>query len=119
MPLQEDDLSQFTGTDNWYRHWMGFTYTDGVKYVADEADAYWLLDAIGSYQKEKMVAGNRRLQEFQLWELNVEDHKGILTLREDSGQPIVVEQHIEYTDFPLAYIKLYLEGGVLLLPSEH
>ena len=48
---QRIDLSGFTGTENWYRYAMmpRFTYTDGVKYLAEQAKAYWLLDAIFSW----------------------------------------------------------------------
>jgi hypothetical protein len=44
MTLTTADLSHFTGTNQYYRHWaMRLVYTDGVKYIADDADAYWLL----------------------------------------------------------------------------
>jgi hypothetical protein len=41
-------LRQFTGTENWYRHGLvrSVLYTDGAKYVAESAGAYWLLDEI-------------------------------------------------------------------------
>jgi hypothetical protein len=40
------DLAQFTGSEHWYRHGMvrSVLFTDGAKYVADIAGAYWLLD---------------------------------------------------------------------------
>ena len=45
--ISESDLSQFIGTENYYRHWTGHgVYTDGVKYLAEKAGAYWLIDAI-------------------------------------------------------------------------
>lgn len=51
MTTKQLDLSPFTGTEHWYKHWLGgLLYTDGVKYVADQAGAYWLIDAIASYQ---------------------------------------------------------------------
>ncbi|MFM6209871.1 DUF6876 family protein, partial [Planktothrix sp.] len=28
------DLSQFTGTETWYRHFTGLLYTDGIQYLA-------------------------------------------------------------------------------------
>ncbi len=110
------NLDQFTGTENYYRHGSGLLYTDGVKYVAEEGKAYWLIDAIASYQRELK---SERLREFQLWELRVQDRQGVLTCKEDSDCPEVVRQEIEFTDFPLDYIKLYVESGVVLLPSEH
>jgi len=86
------DLSPFTGTEQWYQHFTGLLYTDGVKYVADTAGAYWLIDAIASYQHEPQVKRNRRLQEFQLWVLEVDPAKktGRLSLFEDSGCPPVL-----------------------------
>lgn len=110
------NLDQFTGTEHYYRHWSGLLYTDGVRYMAEEGKAYWLIDAVASYQRE--LKGDR-LQEFQLWELRVQDRAGVLTCREDSGMEPVVEQRIEYTDFPLDEIKLYVIRGVLILPSEY
>lgn len=114
-------LAQFYGGDELYRHWLGIRYTEGIKYLADKAGAYWLIDAIASYQPDKRVRTNRMLQEFQLWELKVDlvKHSCVLTCRTDTDRPAIITQEIEYTDFPLDYIKLSLEGGVLLLPSEH
>jgi hypothetical protein len=115
--LTAGDLTQFTGSDTWYEHPTGLLYTEGVNYVAEHGGAYWLIDAIASYQPQ--LRRNPELNEFQLWELEVEDSGAVLTCRPDSDQPVVVRQKIEYTDFPLAKIKLYVEGGTLLLPNEH
>ena len=123
-------LSQFTGTENYYRTGVGkLLYTDGVKYLADAAGAYWLIDAISSHQANPDVAA----EGFQVWILKVVDHKGLLTCYRDyeAGLPEmanyshygVVVQHIPFTDFPLSEIKIWVEGGpeqpVALLPSEH
>ena len=114
VKLTETDLEQFSGTENYYKHWLGLKYTDGVKYMAEKAGAYWLIDAIASY---------RRKEPFQIWEFTRgeggPEHPHILTMREDSYQPVKVKQEIEYSDFPLDNIKLYLIDGVLLLPSEY
>jgi len=44
--LSEGNLSQFTGTENWYRHGINrnVLFTDGAKYVADKGGTYWLLE---------------------------------------------------------------------------
>jgi hypothetical protein len=68
--LDSGIMSQFTGSECWYRHGLvpGITFTDGAKYVADQAGAYWLLDEIALAQKyEKKVAA----EEFQVWKLTV------------------------------------------------
>jgi hypothetical protein len=42
------ESEQFIGAENWYRHALvpGTLLADGVKYVADTASTYWLLDEI-------------------------------------------------------------------------
>jgi hypothetical protein len=39
-------LAGFMGTEQWYRHPIvkNTLYTDGIKYVAQKAGAYWLID---------------------------------------------------------------------------
>ena len=108
----KDGLSQCIGTERyWKNHLLCFNYTDGVKFLHESCEAYWLLIAISSYHRK---------EPFQLWELTVnEDKSATLTMKEDSDKPNIVEQHIAFTDFPLESISLYLIDGILLLPSEY
>jgi hypothetical protein len=119
--LSADALAHFTGSEEWYRHGLtGMLYTSGVQYVAEAGGAYWLIDAIASYQGDKRITRNARLQEFQLWQLYVrEDRSACLTCREDTSAANIIMQEIEFTDFPLPLVKLYVEGKTILLPSEH
>jgi len=111
MTISQYELSQFTGTEHYYNHWLGIKLTDGVKYLAERAKAYWLIDAIASYHRK---------EPFQVWELKVLPSKeAVLTMVEDSDQPVLVKQDIPFTDFPLTGIKLYLIDSILLLPSEY
>ncbi|MEG4518817.1 DUF6876 family protein [Microcoleus sp. AT9b-C5] len=123
------NLKHFCGTEQYYKHWLRIQYTDGVKYLADNAQAYWLIDAIASHQPKALR--NQRLREFQLWFLHVGDaefikpkgsNAAVLTCWEDSPtaetKPVIIQQ-IPYTDFPLKEIKLFLQEKVLLLPSEN
>lgn len=110
------NLRQFCGTENYFRHSLsGLLFTDGIKYLADEAGAYWLIDAIVSYQTSRL----KEKCPFQVWALKVNNSSGVLTMREDLENLEEIRQEIEYTDFPLDYIKLYLIDNVLLLPSEY
>ncbi len=121
--LTESDLAQCHGTEHYYRHSLlkSFVYTDGVKLMADNAGAYWLIDAIASYQPEPRFH-TEELKHFQLWELEVEGSTAVLTCKADSDRAPVVTQDILFTDFPFS-IKLYVEPCedlmVLLLTSEH
>lgn len=111
-------LPQFTGTENYYQHWLKkFVYTDGVQYLAGKCGAYWLLDAIASWQPKALQ--DARLQEIQFWKLMVKpDRAAVLTCEYDTNDP-AFQQDIPFTDFPLDGIQLYLANGVLMLPSEY
>ncbi len=123
--LTIDELNQklggFVGTINWYRHWTNLlAYTDGVNTMAETASAYWLIDAIASWQIKPKVAQC----DFQVWTLTVkEDQTATLQMQEDTGMQSVVTQQLAYTDFPFGTFTLWVEGSgrerVLLLPSEH
>jgi hypothetical protein len=115
--LREADLATFTGSETWYQHWLGKSlYTDGVKFVADRAGAYWLLDEIVTNQTQPKIKG----EGFQVWTLKVdpEKHKAVLTCDDGNGN-VVFTKRIEFTDFPLREIKLYCTDGTILLPSEY
>lgn len=124
--LKQEVLAQFTGSEKFYRHWMSkLIYTQGLHYL-EENGAAWLLDVIASYQlKPALNTGD--LRDFQLWELKVKDGKGVVTCKADSDKPPVVTQKIEFTDFPLDSIKIFVEMGsidgineckIAMLPSE-
>ncbi|MCT7989022.1 DUF6876 family protein [Laspinema olomoucense] len=120
MPeLTESELRQFIGTTAYHRHWLGaFVLTDGVQYLAEKGEAHWLIDAIASYQPDARVKEDPMLQDFQVWELAVENNSAVLTLLRDTDDPVLT-QEIEYTDFPLSHIKLYLTQKVLMLTNEY
>ena len=116
--LSKADLTQFTGSEQWYRHGINrkVLFTDGAKFVADQAGAYWLVDEIAIIQPhDKRVAA----EEFQVWKLAVNaDHSGILTC-DDGDDHVVYTKQIEYTDFPPQGITLYFTNNTMLLPSEY
>jgi hypothetical protein len=109
----ESGLSQCTGTeDYWKNDALCFRYTDGVRFMWESCEAYWLLIAISSY---------RRNEPFQVWELkrNTENSGAVLTMKEDTNEPELVKQKIPLTNFPLQEIKFFLIDGILLLTSEY
>lgn len=115
--LTKADLAQFTGTTRYYQHWLRqIVFTDGVHYVAETGGAYWLIDAIASYQPKLLT--DPMLQQFQHWKLKVNNQKAQLACERDSDD-VVLTQNIEFTDFPLNEIRFYLVAGVLMLPSEY
>ena len=111
-----DILRNHTGSLERYRHWTRrFIYTPGVRDLAELCGAYWLLDLIASHQIDPKV----RQEPFQVWTLKVAAGHTATATAEDGDGRVVATQDIEFTDFPLPEISLYLTDGVLLLPSEY
>jgi hypothetical protein len=122
----ETDLAHFTGTETYTNlryPWLRkrFLLTDGVQYLAEKAQAYWLMDAIAAHQINKKVAN----EPFQVWILTVNEHRQARLTCNDGNNTLLTFQKIEYTDFPLSEITLYasqddyLGGRVVMLTSEY
>jgi hypothetical protein len=113
----ELDLSYFYGTEHWYRHpiYQSVTYTDGVKYVAEKCDAYWLVDLFCStyvtYAKQHY---------FQTYDLVVDlaQKSAVINVGDGNGE-MITTIGVEYTDFPVENITIWGVDNVLLLPSEY
>ncbi len=110
-------LAQFTGTEHYYRLNRKCVITDGVKYLAETAGAYWLLDAAVSYLLELDT-----VDWFVLLRLVVHEGTALLTLEDGNGGELA-RQQIPYTDFPELEQVLYAcwDGThwVLMLPGEY
>ena len=140
------NLPHFTGTEEYHRiryPWLrkDFLLTDGAKYLADKAAAYWLIDITASYQLNKKVA----TEGYQSWKLYVNHGEAAyeqplstcistwqqrarvneaLVTCDDGNKHILVTQEIPSTDFPLDEVHLYVtnddyNGIVVMLPSEY
>lgn len=61
------DLTQFTGTTQYFKHplFPKQRYTDGVRYLAINAECYWLLEFIFGYQKDAKI----KAIAFQVWKI--------------------------------------------------
>lgn len=119
--MTKGELEQFTGTENYYRHWSGLVYTDGVQYLAANAGAYWFLDLIASHQREvrrKLAALHDR--DFQSWTLEAVGEGWRVRCDNGNGAELA-EQRLEYTDFPAALLPLtlWVIDGVVILKSEY
>ena len=109
-----------------YWHWTRrMTYTVGVKHIAEQAGAYWLIDAVASHLTNPAA----KREEFQHWILTVNpDKSAVLSMNDgnDETKPLIV-QHIEFTDYPEARCEFYVvlsPGGsgtvpLMLQPCEY
>jgi|SRR5580704_2530502 hypothetical protein len=116
--LTEADLRQFTGTENYYRHALNsnILFTDGAKFVADQGDAYWLLDLIALAQR---YDNRLRHEPFQVWALAVRVDRSATITVEDGNNKLLWTYAIEFSDFPIPGITLWYSNNVIYLPSEH
>lgn len=111
------ELRQFTGSTEFFRHFTNaIIYTEGVKHLATRARVYWLIDLIASLQRRAMK--DRALREFQLWELRIANGQAVVVCSRDSEDE-AFRVPLQVVDSALDYVRLYLENGTLLLPSEH
>lgn len=113
------DLAQFSGTEAYHRTHPGLLATDGAKYLADVAGAYWLLDIVWSVLPKIN-------DEFAVLELTREEGSSrAVVVIHDGREPATTyhRQDIPYTDFPLPTTKLYVQQNgrerVVMLPSEY
>ena len=119
MPVSLDkkpaiDLSPFYGTEHYYNHpFTSSLYTDGVKYFAEQAGAYWFLDIVFSEYHMLM-----RDKWFLTVDLSAENGKADITVTDGNGGTFA-KKHIDITDCPDGLYQFYFQDGVLMLTSEY
>jgi hypothetical protein len=109
-------LQQFTGTENYYKHWLGkLQYTDGVKYFAETAGggAYWFLDIVATE-----ILPLQAKEPFISIELLVDSDAANLQVTDGNDNQIFAKA-ISYTDCPTGSWNFYLIDNILLLRSEY
>ena len=110
-------LFQFTGTERYYPISRRHLLTDGTKYLAEQAECFWMMDAIASHLMEIGTA-----DWFVVVKTTVKDAAALMVYEDGNGQEHA-RQEIPFTDFPLAEITLYAcwdgEHWVIMLPSEY
>jgi hypothetical protein len=117
----QSQLSAFYGSENLYHRSTPILiyYTDGIKWLQENANCYWLIDLIASYQTTAFKQANDR----QFWKLVVTDNSAVITCDDGDGN-ISVTQPIEYTDSLLPslsiWVEIQAEGRIFIyLPSEY
>ena len=120
------DLSQFYGTQSYHRfnpilrQWL---CTDGALYVAQQCQAFWLLDHIAIHHSNDLKEDGDMI----VAKLQVLD-RGAKIIVEGAGNDKIIKSHnIDFTDFPKQGVVLWgmktyhAEGSIniLMLPSEY
>ncbi len=117
-----NNLKTFTGTEMFYRiPLIGTKYTDGVKYLAEVAECFWLVTDVSVIAKSLMNRSQFITIDYKKLSEEKQDAIGYESIIEYSdGNGNVLEAHRYHsTDFPLDTIRLFFTNGTLLLPSEY
>jgi len=132
--LTNNDLRKSCGSFTWTYSALSpeILISEGLQYVAEKGNAYWLIDAIASHEihNPNIINASKKDAGFDyihFWTLkvNLDNHTAVLSCRQDDGYDPIVIQNIEYTNFPLAEITVYAgrdgEGypKKLYMPSEY
>ena len=115
--LSAATLAQFTGTTQYWRIARQFVITDGVKYLAESAACFWLIDAAISHLLEIGTC-----DWFVLVRTEVSGSSAVMIYEDGNGSEHA-RQEIASTDLPISSVRLYAvwdsERWVIMLPSEY
>ncbi len=115
--LSAATLAQFTGIAQYWRVARQFVITDGVKYLAESAACFWLIDAAISHLLEIGTA-----DWFVLVRVEVSGSSAVMIYEDGNGSEHA-RQEIASTDLPISSVRLYAvwdsERWVIMLPSEY
>jgi hypothetical protein len=119
--LTRDDLDQFIGSEQLFRHGLSrnHLYTQGVQFVAERAGAYWLLDKIALHGSPEIAR-----EDFQVWKLSVNPDRTATLTTSDGDHGILKPEQLPFPDFPLSEITLWavrneFDGFTIMLPGEY
>jgi hypothetical protein len=110
------DLSQFYGTENYYKTCLfspNLKHTDGVQYFAEQAGAFWFLDIIATE-----VYPLTKKEPFLSIKMTVINWTAQITV-ENGDLKTLKTKKIEYTDCPQGLYEFFLTDDVLMLTSEY
>lgn len=105
----ESALAHFTGTNQYHRLSTRVVLTDGAKFLAEQAECFWLFDIVSSmalimFQKDEhfLVVKIKRVNPFP----DSEDKRYIVTFEDGNGHELF-KQKIDYSDFPFVNYEFF------------
>lgn len=110
-------LKQFTGTESYTQYGSHILLTDGALFLAEQAQAFWLIDLFGSH-----LVGLSGKEDFVCLKIKARFNQATVSI-EDGNDNVFATQEILYTDFPLSNLTLYAcwygTRWAVMLPSEY
>lgn len=115
----ESKLGNFTGTEAYHRWSVLFRncfLTDGAKYLAEKAGAFWFMDIVGSILSKIKPHG------FSVCKIEKTETGNALFTADDGNENVFYRQWIKSTDAPFNFRVFAIWDGaqlVIMVPSEY
>lgn len=116
------ELQHFCGTEMFYKIPLIKTrFTDGLKYLAHEAECFWLITDVSVIAKSLSNRSHFITVDFKrLSEQEQEEKQCEAIIKYSDGNGNIYETHrYNVTDFPLDELRLFFVNNTLMLPSEY
>ena len=107
-------MSNFYGTEHYYRTYYGFVVTDGAKAFAEKAEAWWVMDIVGSIF---MVKNKYFTDDLVSIKLTVKDEQADIEFK--NSEKVFYTQHIPFTDCPAGEWIFFMDEGVMMWCGEY
>lgn len=118
----KEQLEQFHGSQQLFALPLCRTrYTEGIRFLAQTANAFWLLTDASVMGKSLMSKSRFITIDFKRYtqaEAETHGYDAVIAYSDGNGT-VFTEQRYHITDFPLEQIRLFFVDNILLLPSEY
>ena len=118
----KEGLQHFHGTEMFYQIPLLRTrFTDGLKYLANVADCFWLITDTSVIAKSLIFRSEFITIDFKRLSKEKQEVTGYEAeiIYTDGNDNILEKQGYRATDFPLDELRLYFVNDTLMLPSEY
>ena len=120
LRILNNELKHFNGSDTIYRHRSQLLFSEGVHFLRETFEAFWLIDAILFNEFDINPMFEQEFYVFILERIFVKEkptNKFYLRL-EDGNKNELGRVIIPFSDFKADKLTLYFENDTLYLPSE-
>ncbi|MCK0124519.1 hypothetical protein MWU76_08905 [Gelidibacter sp. F2691] len=118
----KEQLEHFHGTEMFYQIPLLRTrFTDGLKYLANVADCFWLITDTSVMAKSLIPRSEFITIDFKRLSKEKQDITGYEAeiIYTDGNDNVLEKQSYKVTDFPLDELRLFFVNDTLMLPSEY
>jgi hypothetical protein len=111
------ELRRFNRSDVSYWHRTRLIrLSEGVSFLTERVGVSWFVDFVAIGQI--VALRDPWLRQFQLWEFWMRGERAVVTCSRDSEDE-VFRTSLRNVSSALSYARLYVQGSLLMLPSEH